>query len=71
MSDFDTLKAMYDRAGITYDVIDKGNFYLDEDRFSIAIETAANYRYAGEYAGFVTDHTFDKDGNLLNVYIWE
>ena len=73
MTDFETLCAMYDKAGIDYRVDRERqlNYYLDDGRFSTAIITEAKSNGVAGYGGFTSCHTFDADGNLLHVYNWE
>lgn len=71
MSDYETLRAMYEKAGIGYQIEESGNFYMDGDRFSVAIVTVAKENGVAGYSGFTSCHTFDAEGNLLHVYNWE
>lgn len=72
MSDFEMMCAMYDRAEIEYTLDAKANFYADDGETCRTIKTEADWEggVCG-YRGFVCYHTFDADGKLLNVYIWE
>lgn len=71
MSDYETLRAMYDKAGVGYRIEEKGNYYADDDKFSVAIVTVGKENGVAGYRGFTSCHTFDADGNLLHVYNWE
>lgn len=71
MTDYETLRAMYERAGIDYHIEENGNFYADGDEFSVAIVTIAKNDGVAGYNGFTSCHTFDAEGNLLHVYNWE
>lgn len=67
MSDFETLCAMYDKAGVEYKMLmakDKPdvNFYNHRDYFN-----AIELYYGGDSWCY---HVFDKDGNLMDVYLW-
>jgi len=71
MSDFETIRALYDKAGIEYKIEKQGNYYLDGEAFSVAIVTEAKSAGVAGYEGFCSCHCFDADGNLLSVYNWE
>ena len=71
MSDYDALLALYDKAGIAYSIESQGNYYIDGERFSVAIVTKAKSAGVAGYEGFTSCHTFDAKGNLLTVYNWE
>jgi len=75
MTDFEKLCAIYDKAGIGYVVGDAkmANFYRDKGIVDKAIEIRARDEYGkvNGYIGFTCHHTFDANGNLLSMYIWE
>lgn len=75
MTDFEKMCAIYDKADIEYTVGDASmaNFYNDEGCTDKAIETCVKKDVASVsgYPGFACHHTFDANGNLLNIYIWE
>lgn len=74
MTDYEALRAMYDKAGIRYAIGDAtmANFYRDKGVMDKAIEVqVSGDESVNGYVGFASHHTFDADGNLLNVYIWE
>ena len=71
MTDFETLRALYDKAEIEYKIEKQGNYYLDGEAFSVAIVTEAKSAGVAGYKGFTSSHTFDAEGKLLSVYIWE
>jgi hypothetical protein len=70
MTDRETLLAMLDRAGITYD---DGNGPGDATCITIT-ETPRTY-HAGSpvigYTGFMTTVHFDADGALAKIGVWE
>ena len=70
MSDFEMMCAMYGRAGIEYEIKTNGNYYHSENWHN-AICLVADKDTVMGYDGFTCDHVFDKDGHLMDVYIWE
>lgn len=71
MNDFEMMCAMYDKAEIKYTLDEKANYHSDEGKTARTIKIEAGEGGALGYAGFMCHHTFDADGNLLNVYVWE
>lgn len=61
-TDFETIKALFDRAGIKYEA--------DEGLRSIVVEAKTGPKNLG-YIGFVTQMDFDADGNLNTIGCWE
>lgn len=59
MSDLDTLKEMFDRAGIVYFVPES----TTPEKPMLSVEAG--------YVGFVSEFSFDKDGNLKTVEAFE
>lgn len=71
MSDLETLKAMFDRAGVIYKF--RGGEYPDyvaTDETHMSVEAHDGPANEG-YDGFVAAFEFDKEGKLLSVGAWE
>ena len=74
MTDFEMMCAMYDKAGIDYTIGDEsmGNFYCDKGVLDKVIELCVRDEGGvNGYAWFCCHHTFDANGNLMSVYIWQ
>ncbi len=69
MTDFEAIKAMFEKAGIHYDV---GPNQDDNDKDASSITTEAHTSDANKgYGGFITVMDFDAAGNLKSIGAWE
>lgn len=71
MTDLDTLKDMYDRAKVIYEVYDKPRVMSEEGMNFIIVVEGDNGPHNRGYYGMCCKHYFDEDGQLINVGCWE